>query len=214
MKPGKKRSKIDSFFTPVSLITAPLLKTGDADQETVPNDSEESSMPDVDVCFDNVSDDDALSETSIASKSYVSTPSLNRNDEEINILRENSDDESGRQDTANNLGTGPDIDPVEPAVGPTSSTRKQQHDFIKHFHNNRRYLIRCDACLKYPDVVKLHTPKGRIPLTMESGSRYLTDIYKDHLTQKYHCESVKALRLRSIHQFNMLDYHYELLRNT
>ena len=106
MKPGKKRSKIDYFFTPVSLITPPLLKTtGEADQATVPNDSEESSMSDVEVCFDNVSDDDALSETSIASKSYVSTSSLNSNDEEINILRENSDDESGRRDTEHNLGT-------------------------------------------------------------------------------------------------------------
>ena len=54
MKVDKKRSKIDSFFAPVSLITPPLLKTaGDADQATTPNDSEESSVSDVDVCFDN-----------------------------------------------------------------------------------------------------------------------------------------------------------------
>ena len=27
---------------------------------------------------------------------------------------------------------------------------------------------------------------------------FRTDTYKDHLTQKYHCEAVKVLRLRSI----------------
>ena len=38
---------------------------------------------------------------------------LNSNEEEINILGENSDDESGRRDTEHNLGTGPDIHPVD-----------------------------------------------------------------------------------------------------
>ena len=61
MKPVEKRSKINSFITIVSLITPPRLKTaGEADQVTVPNDSEKSSMSDVDVCFDIVIDDDAL----------------------------------------------------------------------------------------------------------------------------------------------------------
>ena len=140
MDPGKKRSKIDSFFKPVSQITPPLLKTaGYADQATSRddnNDSKESSMSDVDICFDHVSDDDATSETSNVSKSNVSMSSLNSNDEEINILRESSDDESGRRGTEYNWGTGPDIDPVEPAVGSTSSMSKQQNDFIKHFYNN------------------------------------------------------------------------------
>ena len=154
-------------------------------------------MSDVDVCFDRVSDDDATSETSNASKSNVS--SLNSNDEEINILRESSDDESGKRGAEYNWGTGPDIDPVEPAVGSTSSMSKQQNDFIKHFYNNRRHFIRCDACLKYADIVKLYAPKERIPpMTTESGTRYRTGTYTDHLRQKYHCEAVKPLRLSSI----------------
>ena len=46
--------------------------------------------------------------------------------------------------------------------------------------------------------MKLYALIGRIPpMRMESGTRYRTDTYKDHLTQKYHCEAVKALRLRS-----------------
>ena len=103
----------------------------------------------------------------------------------------------------------PDSSPTDPNVtlsvsstnkASSQSTSKEiKNDFIKDIHRNGRHYIRCEACFRYPEVVKLYAPKGRIPaIALEDGARFRLETLNDHAKQTYHTEAAKALRLNSI----------------
>ena len=84
-------------------------------------------------------------------------------------------------------------------------TRKKNKDeFINHIYKTGEHSIRCDACFKYPHVVKIYTRRSKISsIASESGTRYRSEVADSHVKKQYHIESVKALRLASISASNL-----------
>lgn len=68
---------------------------------------------------------------------------------------------------------------------------------IVHLNESRGHYVRCDICLKYPEIVKQHTYNAQIPLiATQEGVRYRSSVLNNHFEQQYHKESVKAERIK------------------
>ena len=75
------------------------------------------------------------------------------------------------------------------------------HDMpeIYHFHVKGRHYVRCFFCTKFPDTVKLHARKGKLPpMAQGSGTIFREPVVAAHLKTRYHQEAKKAFRLSSL----------------
>lgn len=68
---------------------------------------------------------------------------------------------------------------------------------IVSFHFNRLHYIRCDYCCKYPHIVKQYVPKKSPAITTDQGTKFLSNVLKEHLDSKYHKECAKSHRISS-----------------
>lgn len=59
------------------------------------------------------------------------------------------------------------------------------------FHKNGKRMVRCEFCVKYPNIVNQYVNKKPPPMTTESGTRFLTDVVASHLQSSYHQECAK-----------------------
>ena len=125
---------------------------------------------------------------------------------------ESSDDENtdnNEEDTLNfeaEMSSDPD-----PTSAPSTSTKisetpvssstatKDTEKIIKHIYKKGLHYIRCEACFKNPNIVKVFAPKGRIPsIASESGTRFRAEMQNEHAEQPYNTEALKVMRRNSI----------------
>jgi hypothetical protein len=70
---------------------------------------------------------------------------------------------------------------------------------IKLFRQGNRNFVVCSACVKYPDVVKIHSKKVQVPpIAKPGGTRYRTEVVESHCRQPYHAKCLKAFRLSTL----------------
>lgn len=80
---------------------------------------------------------------------------------------------------------------------PSDLEKNWDKNSIVHLHGSRGHYVRCNICMKYPEIVKLHAPRGKVPsIATETGVRNRATVVENHLTQTYHLESVKAERIK------------------
>lgn len=47
-------------------------------------------------------------------------------------------------------------------------------------------FVRCEYCQKYPNIIKQFMPRGKLPMTTETGTRFRSRILEDHIQTDYH----------------------------
>lgn len=81
----------------------------------------------------------------------------------------------------------------------TESGNASNEKWIEHVHNKRGHYVRCKICMKYPDIVKLHSYNNQIPLiATDEGARFRTTVLEHHFVQNYHKDCVKADRIKTL----------------
>lgn len=64
--------------------------------------------------------------------------------------------------------------------------------------SGERKRMRCDICLKYPNIVRQFNKGKPPPITCSDGARYRPKYYNEHSNTPYHIECVKAHRLQAL----------------
>lgn len=72
-------------------------------------------------------------------------------------------------------------------------------DFIVHMHRDGRHYVSCYACRSHPDVVRIHSHKGRLPaIATVEGTIFRQALVSDHIASPWHSAAKKCHRLTKI----------------
>lgn len=73
------------------------------------------------------------------------------------------------------------------------SKNLKSHKALHFFRKNNQSCVHCKECLKFPEIVKLHSKNKKTPpITTNDGTKYLDRIVRDHLDSTLHDECHKA----------------------
>lgn len=62
-----------------------------------------------------------------------------------------------------------------------------------------RYM-RCNVCIEFPEIVRQHCMLKFPSIAMQTGTKYRSDVYRDHISKSFHVECPRARNLKFLNK--------------